>query len=149
MEMCDLLVRLKQRFGEISKLFKPSVLLQKEKISRIYKNIYLASGSWIFNKDTDVNICMKKFQKILNLAPCEVEIDSLLTCDVYSIDLLDVCNENLIKYFETLNDFFYLERKRKYISDLHSRYISFINYSFSVFVETEIYLEQRNQFFVD
>lgn len=111
MEIHDWLIRIKQQFEEISKLFKPNVLSQKEKISRIYKNIYLASGSWVFNITSEVNINMKNFQKILNLAPQEVEIDSMLTADVYSIDLLDVYNENVYKYFESLNDFFISNEK--------------------------------------
>lgn len=102
-------IRLKQKFEEISKLFKPNVLSHKEKISKIYKNIHLASGSWIFNNTSKVNI--NKFQKILNLAPQEVEIGLMQNADVFSIDLLDVYNENIYKYFETLNEFFISNEK--------------------------------------
>lgn len=111
MKILEWIVRNEQQFEEISNLFKSNVLPNKEKICKIYKNIYLASGSWVFNNTSEVNININFFQKILNLAPREVEIGTLLTADVYSIDLLDVYSENVYKYFEILNDFFISNRK--------------------------------------
>lgn len=106
MKLLDYTIRLNHQFEEISKLFKPDVLPHGEKISKIYKNIYIASGSWAFSDISKVNISTNFFQKILNLAPQEVEIGQMPTTDVYSIDLLDIYSENIYKYFETLNEFF-------------------------------------------
>lgn len=108
MKMNDCLTKLKPRLEEIVTSFKPDVFPCREKICKVYKNVYLTSGSWAFNNTSKVNLCINKFQKIINLAPREVKIDSLLNTDVYSIDLCDVCNENIYRYFETLNDLFML-----------------------------------------
>lgn len=108
------LTKLKYQFDEIRNLFDPISLWYKEKISRIYKNVYLASGSWIFNKKSKVNINIEHFQLILNLAPQEVKINPLPGADVFSIDLQDIYYENIYMYFETLNHLF-MHRKSENI----------------------------------
>lgn len=100
------------RFQETIKLFKATDnLARKEKIVKIYNNIYIAAGAWVFNNTSELNIGIQHFQKIINLAPQEVEIAPLLTADVYSIDLLDVYDEYIYKYFDTLNELFALNKR--------------------------------------
>lgn len=99
----------KQQFDEIIKLFTSNALVyNKEKIIKVYKNIYMGAGSWIFDKNTKLNINIEFFQKIINLAPQEVEISTLSTADIFSIDLCDDYDENIYKYFEKLNEIFEL-----------------------------------------
>lgn len=106
MQVCNCVNFKQQQLNEITDSFKFKRFSHREKISKVHKNIYIGSGSWIFNNASKVNICLTKFQKIINLASQEVEIGQLMTADVYSIDLHDIFSENIYKYFETLNEMF-------------------------------------------